>query len=240
MTEAGSLAVLILVSGFCWSALLALTLRGRGIVAFYSPVLLVPLFSVASATVWLGQALFDQSSTADWSWWLRMILRDLSVVICMDLAFSQFVAPLHPLLIRKDPDAPTDGVETAPTDDLPPRDLPVADGAEPTEEMLCIGPERFNAADIIAIRAEDHYLRVATTNGRAMLRGRLSDATAQIDIRRGMQVNRSAWVAFEAIEEVAEDGRGMVTIRLTDSTTERVAQSRRIAFRAAMALRNRS
>ena len=45
--------------------------------------------------------------------------------------------------------------------------------------------------DILALEAEDHYLRVHTLHGSALILMRLADAAAIIDPRLGLRVHRS-------------------------------------------------
>lgn len=239
LTEAGIVALLILAIALGGAILVVRLLSGCTIAEVYTPALVLPICAAASAGVWLAITALQEMPRFSGADWLRMTLRDLFVIACMDLAFSQFVAPLHPLL---HPVGPSSDADTAPASGLE-ETLPDADQQDcPVEhaEMVAIGTETFPVTELLSIRAEDHYLRIVTTGGRTMLRGRLSDATALIDMRRGMQVNRSAWVAFDAILGVKDEGRGYVTLALADGTTERLAQSRRIAFQSAMALRNRT
>ena len=55
--------------------------------------------------------------------------------------------------------------------------------------------------DILALEAEQHYLRVHTANGSDLILYRLSDAVRELGVR-GTQVHRSFWVAAEAITKV--------------------------------------
>lgn len=56
--------------------------------------------------------------------------------------------------------------------------------------------------EIVALQAEDHYLRVHTILGSDLILMRLSDAVAAIGPDLGLQVHRSWWVAHDAICEV--------------------------------------
>jgi hypothetical protein len=56
--------------------------------------------------------------------------------------------------------------------------------------------------EIIALEAEDHYLRVHTSRGSDLILMRLSDAVAAIGPEAGLRVHRSWWVAHGAICEV--------------------------------------
>ena len=56
--------------------------------------------------------------------------------------------------------------------------------------------------EIVALEAEDHYLRVHTALGSDLILMRLSDAIAAIEPDLGLQVHRSWWVAHDAICEI--------------------------------------
>lgn len=57
------------------------------------------------------------------------------------------------------------------------------------------------------ISADDHYLRVVTTNGKARILMRFRDAVAQLGDVRGFRIHRSHWVSEEALVRVRSDGR---------------------------------
>jgi hypothetical protein len=61
-------------------------------------------------------------------------------------------------------------------------------------------PKRLGE-EIVALEAEDHYLRVHTTLGSDLVLMRLSDAIAAVEPDLGLQVHRSWWVANDAICE---------------------------------------
>lgn len=69
------------------------------------------------------------------------------------------------------------------------------------QALLSRLPKRLGE-EIIALEAEDHYLRVHTTLGSELVLMRLSDAVASIEPDLGLQVHRSWWVAHAAICEV--------------------------------------
>ncbi|KPF63994.1 LytTR family DNA-binding domain-containing protein [Porphyrobacter sp. AAP60] len=64
-------------------------------------------------------------------------------------------------------------------------------------------------SDIIALEMEDHYLRVHTALGSALVLMRLRDGIALLGELEGMQVHRSWWVARGAVEDVLRDGRNI-------------------------------
>lgn len=60
---------------------------------------------------------------------------------------------------------------------------------------------------IVCLEMEDHYVRVHTDRGSALVLLRLSDAIAEVCPARGQQVHRSWWVSDEAVEGFERVGR---------------------------------
>jgi len=68
---------------------------------------------------------------------------------------------------------------------------------------------RRRAARLLAVEAEDHYLRVHTDAGDELITLRFSDALIELERLSGYQTHRSWWVAAAAIEAVRwRRGRG--------------------------------
>jgi DNA-binding LytR/AlgR family response regulator len=75
-------------------------------------------------------------------------------------------------------------------------------------------PLKLRGAEVWAVEAEDHYLRLHTSKGQDLVLMRLSDAIAELEGIEGAQVHRSWWVAREAITEaVRGDGRATLTLK---------------------------
>jgi DNA-binding LytR/AlgR family response regulator len=75
-------------------------------------------------------------------------------------------------------------------------------------------PLKLRGADIWAVEAEDHYLRLHTSKGQDLILMRLSDAIAELEGIEGAQAHRSWWVARDAITEaVRGDGRATLTLK---------------------------
>jgi len=62
--------------------------------------------------------------------------------------------------------------------------------------------------DIIALSAEDHYVRVYTPVGSDLILYRFSDAMAEMPDGVGLQVHRSHWVRKSAITAFKKKGNG--------------------------------
>jgi hypothetical protein len=68
---------------------------------------------------------------------------------------------------------------------------------------------RHRTARLIAVEAEDHYLRVHTDQGSELISARFADALTELAGVAGFQVHRSWWAAADAIEGVRwRRGRG--------------------------------
>ncbi|MGY6628231.1 MAG: LytTR family DNA-binding domain-containing protein [Oceanicaulis sp.] len=85
-------------------------------------------------------------------------------------------------------------------------------------------PVRLRRAAILSMSAEDHYLRVRTEAGEALILMRLSDAAAACAGLDGARTHRSWWVARAAIADTKKgDGRGVLI--LTDGSEVPVSRS---------------
>jgi hypothetical protein len=61
--------------------------------------------------------------------------------------------------------------------------------------------------ELVALQAEDHYVRVHTRAGDALILMRLADAIAETDGEPGLQPHRSWWVAKAAVTGARAEGR---------------------------------
>jgi DNA-binding LytR/AlgR family response regulator len=77
---------------------------------------------------------------------------------------------------------------------------------------------------LVALSAEDHYVRVVTRTGEALVLIRLADAMRETGDLPGLQVHRSHWVALDAVRAVRRSGDGAV---LTLATGHELPASRR-------------
>jgi len=85
---------------------------------------------------------------------------------------------------------------------------PATPAAAPGEAFRARLEFRYRQADILALSAEDHYLRVHTSAGETLILMRLYDAIAELDGIEGSQIHRSWWVARDAVRDVVRrDGK---------------------------------
>ncbi len=85
-------------------------------------------------------------------------------------------------------------------------------------------PLRLRGAEVWAVEAEDHYLRLHTSKGQDLILLRLADAVAELEGIEGAQVHRSWWVARDAITE-ARKGDGRATLTLKDGAEVPVSRT---------------
>lgn len=84
-------------------------------------------------------------------------------------------------------------------------------------------PSELKGAEIYAVSAEDHYLRIHSSKGSALILSRLSDAIRELNGIEGAQTHRSWWVARGAIKDV-QRSRGKVQLTLKDETVAPVSR----------------
>jgi DNA-binding LytR/AlgR family response regulator len=85
-------------------------------------------------------------------------------------------------------------------------------------------PPKLRGAEVWAVEAEDHYLRLHTSLGQDLILMRLTDAVAELEGIEGAQVHRSWWVARSAIAEAVR-GDGRATLTLTDGAEVPVSRT---------------
>ena len=74
-------------------------------------------------------------------------------------------------------------------------------------------PPHLRRSRLLALQAEDHYLRVHTEAGDGLILMRLGDAIAAVETLDGARTHRSWWVARDAVERVSRgDGRATLTL----------------------------
>ena len=110
---------------------------------------------------------------------------------------------------------------------------PNADGSEaPPPKFLARLPEKLQGAELYAVEAEDHYLRLHTSLGQDLILLRLADAIAELQGIEGAQTHRSWWVAKAAVASV-ERGDGRATLTLKDGAEVPVSRGFAKQLRAA-------
>lgn len=84
---------------------------------------------------------------------------------------------------------------------------PAAGERVPTDPTLIERLPPHIRVDILCLQVEDHYVRVHSSQGSAMVLMRFSDALRGLDHIPGAQVHRSWWVADQAVTGMRRSGR---------------------------------
>ncbi len=105
--------------------------------------------------------------------------------------------------------------------------------ALPTQHILLDLLPKKLGRNIIALKAEEHYTRVFTDKGEALVLMRFRDALALLDELGGVQTHRSYWVNSDYVEEVLRDGRSSL-VRLTTGLEIPVSRSYRVMVHKAL------
>lgn len=112
---------------------------------------------------------------------------------------------------------------------------PILPVPAPPAADIQIGNKVFAIDSIEMIQSEDHYLAVYTATRKDLVRARMSETVAKLDILHGVQINRSTWVAFSFVKTLVKTN-ATIELHLTNGTIETVAAVRRHAVNAAYEL----
>lgn len=84
---------------------------------------------------------------------------------------------------------------------------------------------KFRNAEIFALMAEDHYVRVITSNGDDLILMRLSDAVKELGDLKGLSTHRSWWVAESGVKSTHK-ADGKITLELHNGQKAPVSRSK--------------
>jgi len=97
---------------------------------------------------------------------------------------------------------------------------------------LISGSKLAQNAEIIAIKAEQHYIHIWSDQGKDMVRYRFKDVPFSLHGCNGEQVHRSWWVNFDQVRDVRKAGRSL-ELEMTDGSVVPVSLAHRnIVLRA--------
>ena len=77
-------------------------------------------------------------------------------------------------------------------------------------------PFALRSAAVLSLSAEDHYVRVRTDRGEALILIKLADAVAALGPETGVRIHRSHWVAHTAVRGLTRQS-GRLGVRLDDN-----------------------
>jgi DNA-binding LytR/AlgR family response regulator len=107
-----------------------------------------------------------------------------------------------------------------------------APGDAPPPRFLDRLPPKLSGAQLWAVEAEDHYLRLHTSLGQDLILMRLGDAIVELEGIEGARTHRSWWVARAAVRGVERDD-GRASIALPDGAQAPVSRAYAKVLRAA-------
>ncbi|MDJ0749473.1 MAG: LytTR family DNA-binding domain-containing protein [Woeseiaceae bacterium] len=110
------------------------------------------------------------------------------------VTLASIVMPIHLLLwliIDRRVPQTSDGNEAAP----------------PSTPEFLQRVSNLQAEDVLALQAEEHYVRIYSTGGSELVHYRFGDAAQQMPAELGLQVHRSWWVAGNAIRSAKRGSR---------------------------------
>jgi len=99
-----------------------------------------------------------------------------------------------------------------------------APAAASPPKFLARMPAKLAGAELWAVEAEDHYLRLRTSLGQDLILMRLSDAIGELEGIEGARTHRSWWVAKAAVRGVERDD-GRATLVLPDGAEAPVSRA---------------
>lgn len=145
------------------------------------------------------------------------------VQLVMVLFLTRLQPSLSALLLRREPA----GTADAPPETAAPAPAPVPPFSRRIPAHL--------GDQLLALGAEDHYLRVITPLGSDLILMRLSDALDELGDAAGMQVHRSWWVAHGAADAL-QRGNGRTVLVLKNGLEVPVSRTYLAAVRDRLAL----
>lgn len=111
----------------------------------------------------------------------------------------------------------------------PPETSPV----KAPRRLVAIGLQMFDADEIILLEAQGNYLRILTSEGEFNERCQMSSACENLDDSLGVQVHRSFWVSFSAIDALVR-ADGTLSLRLTNGEEVKIARPRQREVRSTL------
>ncbi len=143
-----------------------------------------------------------------------VIAAPITVTVLARIAFLEHVPLTWPLVRQIAPQAfGTSLVMTALAFLLRRHPTQTHAAAQPPKFLARL-PPRLAGADLYAVQAEDHYLRLHTSKGQDLILMRLGDAIEELEGLEGAQTHRSWWVAKAAVADAERlDGRAVLTLK---------------------------
>lgn len=239
---------LVTTSWLVFSVSLNLYMVRRGIVSFvFTPALILPMVPINLIAAGFVADLIGADYWLTFPGNIEAIVQNIIAAICFDILHGRYVAPTHPTYLGVDsrkaqpipqpeaeekriPPAQVTSTPTERSEPVPTVPETVANDTQRPEFVINIAGERLEARKIVYVQSEDHYLKIQQSQTVLLLRGKLKETVKQLDHRLGIQINRSVWIAFSSISDIAENDAGYLQVTLKDDTTFKITNSRKLTF----------
>ncbi|WP_448663089.1 LytTR family DNA-binding domain-containing protein [Sphingomonas sp. CJ20] len=168
--------------------------------------------------------------------WRAVTVGDLAALYPLVLLIGGAITAVQ-MLARRAREG-SDGAAAPLPEALAPEPAPPTDSAIAPPDPSPARPAFFDllppalGTDIRCLENEDHYVRVHTAAGSALVLIRMRDAVAQLEEVAGARVHRGWWVARTAVAGVIRQDRN-VRLRLVDDREVPVARANVAALRDA-------
>jgi hypothetical protein len=193
------LSIVVLYVGF-----ITLTLTGLYLVLKNTPIRTVILpfvsFAVLSALLFMGPSI-EMLFLGDLGEATTVIpFHEILLCLIVEQAFLTLYVSLGASRIM----ARQAQVNASPVAEAPIPQISSTEGSTPhrKDRVIKVGKLSLNVADICAISADEHYVRIQTLSQEELIRERFTQVISDLPPSLGFQIHRSHWVAFSAVEEV--------------------------------------
>jgi hypothetical protein len=95
-------------------------------------------------------------------------------------------------------------------------------------------PESIQSSQLLALKAEDHYLKVITDGGSALILMKFEDALSALNGYPGIQTHRSWWVASSQLTELHSIAASTTHVTLQNGEQAPISRRRRKTVNAYM------
>jgi hypothetical protein len=142
------------------------------------------------------------------------------------------VTPPDPQVATEAEAVPSRPTVSAMPEQAEPAGLPLltaqaAPNPAPPEPMIELAGEKIRIADLLVIKAEDHYVRIHQRSRSHLLRGRFSDVIASVPPGTGIALNRSVWVAVAGVRMLHRTQDHRIMVMAMDDELHPVARARK-------------
>jgi DNA-binding LytR/AlgR family response regulator len=170
----------------------------------------------------------DIMAYALFHWSVLVLTEFLVVTFVLDRVAQGAAPPLAGFVPMAPEGTAASAPALAPVAEPSPDTVPIPHPARPS---LVLQGVAIPVDEVMAVAAEEHYLRIVTHDRTRLLRGRMADLEAQMPMEAGLRVHRSHWVAAQAVAGLRRSDAGWSVV-VSCGREIPVARGRQSAVRA--------